>query len=306
MIDSWFGFKRPTATYLYYWAIANLAANVLLVVTGGAVRVTDSGLGCPTWPQCTSGSVTPHAAMGIHGLIEFGNRMLTWVLVVIAIATWVAAMRRVPVDRLSRRLATGVAMGVPLQAIIGGITVLTNLNPWIVAFHFLATMVIISLATWMVVHTGSAARGPDAGEPGATDAESAVLRRFGVLLAWALYALTWVTIYLGTVVTGSGPHAGDIKAHRNGLEPTQATQLHVDAVWTLVGLTAALILLAVAAVPSLRRAALIFGGVIVVQGIIGYVQYAAGLPEVLVILHMFGSALLMIGATQLVLATTRR
>ncbi|WFN94655.1 COX15/CtaA family protein [Gordonia sihwensis] len=306
MIDSWFGFKRPTATYLYYWAIANLAANVLLVVTGGAVRVTDSGLGCPTWPQCTSGSVTPHAAMGIHGLIEFGNRMLTWVLVVIAIATWVAAMRRVPVDRLSRRLATGVAMGVPLQAIVGGITVLTNLNPWIVAFHFLATMVIISLATWMVVHTGSAARGPDAGEPGATDAESAVLRRFGVLLAWALYALTWVTIYLGTVVTGSGPHAGDIKAHRNGLEPTQATQLHVDAVWTLVGLTAALILLAVAAVPSLRRAALIFGGVIVVQGIIGYVQYAAGLPEVLVILHMFGSALLMIGATQLVLATTRR
>ncbi|WP_375001903.1 heme A synthase [Gordonia sp. PS3] len=306
MIDSWFGFKRPTATFLYYWAIANLAANVLLVVTGGAVRVTDSGLGCPTWPQCTSGSVTPHAAMGVHGLIEFGNRMLTWVLVVIAIATWVAAMRRVPVDRLSRRLATGVAMGVPLQAIIGGITVLTNLNPWIVAFHFLATMVIISLATWMVVHTGSAARGPDAGEPGATDAESAVLRRFGVLLAWALYALTWVTIYLGTVVTGSGPHAGDIKAHRNGLEPTQATQLHVDAVWTLVGLTAALILLAVAAVPSLRRAALIFGGVIVVQGIIGYVQYAAGLPEVLVILHMFGSALLMIGATQLVLATTRR
>lgn len=306
MIDSWFGFKRPTATFLYYWAIANLAANVLLVVTGGAVRVTDSGLGCPTWPQCTSGSVTPHAAMGIHGLIEFGNRMLTWVLVVIAIATWVAAMRRVPVDRLSRRLATGVAMGVPLQAIIGGITVLTNLNPWIVAFHFLATMVIISLATWMVVHTRSAARGPDAGEPGATDAESAVLRRFGVLLAWALYALTWVTIYLGTVVTGSGPHAGDIKAHRNGLEPTQATQLHVDAVWTLVGLTAALILLAVAAVPSLRRAALIFGGVIVVQGIIGYVQYAAGLPEVLVILHMFGSALLMIGATQLVLATTRR
>ncbi|MGB3303074.1 COX15/CtaA family protein [Gordonia sp. (in: high G+C Gram-positive bacteria)] len=301
MIDSWFGFKRPTAKFLYYWAIANLAANVMLVVTGGAVRVTDSGLGCPTWPQCTAGSVTPHAAMGIHGIIEFGNRMLTWVLVIIAVATWVAAMRRVPVDRLSRRLATGVAMGVPLQAVIGGITVLTNLNPWIVSLHFLATMVIISLATWMVVHTKPNREQTldDAGQP-------KVLIRFAVLLAWAIYILTWVTIYLGTVVTGSGPHAGDIKAHRNGLEPTQATQLHVDAVWTLVGLTIGLILLTVAAVSSLRRAAAWFGAVIVVQGVIGYVQYAAGLPEVLVVLHMFGSTLLMIGATQLILATKGR
>ncbi|MGB3696293.1 MAG: COX15/CtaA family protein [Gordonia sp. (in: high G+C Gram-positive bacteria)] len=300
MIATWFGFKRPTAKFLYYWAIANVTANVVLVVTGGAVRVTDSGLGCPTWPQCTSGSVTPHAAMGIHGVIEFGNRMLTWVLVAVAVATFVAAWRRVPVDPLARKLSIAVAMGVPLQAIIGGITVLTNLNPWIVSFHFLATMVIISAATWLVVHTrpGRPAVGVDA-------EQSAVLRRFAVLIAWAIYALTWVTIYLGTVVTGSGPHAGDIKAHRNGLEPTQATQLHVDAVWTLVGLTIALILLTIAAVSSLRRAAGWFGAVIVVQGVIGYVQYAAGLPEVLVILHMFGSALLMIGATTLVLATRR-
>lgn len=301
MIDTWFGFKRPSAKFLYYWAIANLAANVMLVVTGGAVRVTDSGLGCPTWPQCTSGSLTPHAAMGIHGIIEFGNRMLTWVLVIVAVATWIAAMRRVPVDRRARRLATGVAMGVPLQALIGGVTVLTNLNPWIVSLHFLATMVIISLATWMVVHTK-----PDRAPLIDDAAQPKVLVRFAMFLAAAIYALTWVTIYLGTVVTGSGPHAGDIKAHRNGLEPTQATQLHVDAVWTLVGLTIALILLTVAAVSSLRRAVAWFAGVIAVQGLIGYIQYALGLPEVLVVLHMFGSTLLMIGATGLLLAAKRR
>ncbi|EGD56114.1 COX15/CtaA family protein [Gordonia neofelifaecis] len=300
MIESWFGFKRPTAKFLYAWAIANVVANVVLVVTGGAVRVTDSGLGCPTWPQCTAGSLTPHAAMGIHGVIEFGNRMLTWVLVIVAVGTWLAAMRRRPVDRTSRRLATAVAMGVPLQAVIGGITVLTNLNPWIVAFHFLSTMVIISLATWLAVHTRPGVRATPL-----DDSQPKVMRRFAVMLSWAIYALTWVVIYLGTVVTGSGPHAGDIKAHRNGLEPTQATQLHVDAVWTLVGLTVALILLTVAAVSSMRRAAAVFGGVILVQGVIGYVQYATNLPEVLVILHMFGSALLMIGATLLVLSTRR-
>ena len=200
---SWGGFKSPTRRFLYRWSIANLAANIMLVVTGGAVRVTDSGLGCPTWPQCTSGSITPHAEMGIHGVIEFGNRMLTWVLVVIAVAAWLAAMRHRPIDRLARRLATGVALGVPLQAVIGGITVLTDLNPWVVSFHFLATILIISLATWQVFHTNPAR---DRDEPSST---APVLVRLTVVTSWAVYAVTWVTIYLGTVVTGSGPHAGD-------------------------------------------------------------------------------------------------
>ncbi len=297
--QSWGGFRAPTRVFLYRWAIANLAANILLVVTGGAVRVTDSGLGCPTWPQCTSGSLTPHAAMGIHGVIEFGNRMLTWVLVVVAVGAWVAAMRYRPMDRLARRLATGVALGVPLQAVVGGVTVLTNLNPWVVSFHFLATILIISLATWLVFHTN-----PTREHDAAPDAPP-VVTRLAIAASWVVYALTWVTIYLGTVVTGSGPHAGDIKSHRNGLEPTQSTQLHVDAVWTLVGISIGLILVTVVAKLPSRRAAITFGGVIVLQGLIGYIQYAAGLPEWMVVLHMFGSALLMVGATYLLVSATR-
>ncbi|MFT4087669.1 MAG: COX15/CtaA family protein [Gordonia sp. (in: high G+C Gram-positive bacteria)] len=293
-MSDWFGFRQPTLRFVWAWAVANLVANVLLVVTGGAVRVTDSGLGCPTWPQCTEGSLTPHAAMGVHGVIEFGNRMLTWVLVVVAIVTWVAVMRYKPVDRLSRRLALLVVLGVPLQAVIGGITVLTKLNPWVVSLHFLATMLIISLATWLVYRM----------RPGAPTAEefgSPALSRFVTGLSWVIYGLTWATVYLGTVVTGSGPHSGDEHSHRNGLEPTQATQLHVDAVWTLVGSVIALVLLTVAARLAMRRMALIFAGLIVVQGVIGYVQYATDLPVVLVVLHMFGSALLMMGATALLL-----
>ncbi|MFM9376078.1 COX15/CtaA family protein [Gordonia sp. VNK21] len=296
-LSRWFGFRTPSLRFLYAWAIADLAANVLLVVTGGAVRVTDSGLGCPTWPECTSGSVTPHPAMGIHGVIEFGNRMLTWVLVVVAVGTWVAAMRYRPHDRTSRWLATGIALGVPAQAIIGGITVLTQLNPWVVALHFLATMLIISLATWLVYRTVPGAA------PQARD--DSPMGRLAVALAWLVYAVTWVTVYLGTVVTGSGPHAGDEDAHRNGLDPRMATQLHVDAVWALVGAAVALILLAVIARLSWRRTALVFGAIIVLQGVIGYVQYALELPETLVVLHMLGSALLMVGATALVLHAAR-
>ncbi|WP_132994354.1 COX15/CtaA family protein [Gordonia zhaorongruii] len=299
LIASWAGFKAPTRRFLFGWAIADLIANVLLVVTGGAVRVTDSGLGCPTWPQCTAGSLTPHAEMGIHGVIEFGNRMLTWLLVAVAVATWLAAMRHRPVDRRARRLATGIALGVPLQAVVGGITVLTNLNPWVVAFHFLATMLIISLAAWLVFHTDPA-RARDI-----APTASPVITRFAVGISWIVYAITWVAVYLGTVVTGSGPHAGDIDSHRNGLEPTQATQLHVDAVWALVGVTAALILLTVIATLPSRRAAGTFGGIILLQGVIGYVQYSTDLPEWMVVLHMFGAALLMAGATYLLVSAIR-
>ncbi|MGZ4453954.1 MAG: COX15/CtaA family protein, partial [Nocardioides sp.] len=121
-------------------AIANLCANILLVVTGGVVRLTSSGLGCPTWPKCTEGSYVRHGATGIHGVIEFSNRMLTYVLTAIAIAVVVAAWKHV--GRV-RRLAVGIALGIPLQAVIGGISVLTDLNPWVVSFHLLASMAMI-------------------------------------------------------------------------------------------------------------------------------------------------------------------
>ncbi|GAC57287.1 putative cytochrome oxidase assembly protein [Gordonia hirsuta DSM 44140 = NBRC 16056] len=294
----WLGFRTPSLRFLHGWAIADLAANILLVVTGGAVRVTGSGLGCPTWPQCGDGKYTP--PMSYHGVIEFGNRMLTWLLVAIAVATWIAAMRYRPVDRISRRLATWVALGIPLQAVIGGITVLTKLNPWVVAFHFLLTMVIISLATWLVYRTRSGGTADPAPIP-----RDSVITRLSIVLALTVYVITWITIYLGTVVTGSGPHSGDENSHRNGLQPTQATQLHVDAVWSLVGLSFAILLLAVIARLAMRRATYWFGGLLVLQGVVGYVQYASGLPILLVLIHMLVSALLMVGATLLVLHAYR-
>ncbi|MBM7369136.1 COX15/CtaA family protein [Gordonia hydrophobica] len=301
MIASWFGFKNPTAKFLYGWAVANVAANVLLVVTGGGVRVTGSGLGCPTWPQCTSGNIAPVPgnAMGIHSVIEFGNRLLTWVLVAVAVATFVAAIRRRPVDRLARTLALVVALGVPLQGVIGGITVLTNLNPWVVSLHFVATMVIISVATWLAFHVRPREEASAAATP------SPVFGRVTLTLTWLIYVTTWIAIYVGTIVTGSGPHSGDDIAMRNGLRFDQLAVLHADAVWVLVGLSIALTVLVVAAQSALRRATLIFGAVILLQGLIGYVQYVLHVPAGLVILHMFGAAVLMIGATHLVLSASR-
>lgn len=289
------GWGTPTPRFVHGWAIASVIANVGIVATGGAVRLTNSGLGCPTWPQCTSDSLVPHPALGIHGAIEFGNRMLTWVLTIIAIATVVAVWRSVRSDRGDRRLAVLLALGIPFQGVIGGITVLTKLNPWVVSLHFLLSMVLVSGATWLMYRT----------RPGGHDAASSTdgwARRVGVSLAWLLYVLSWVAIYLGTVVTGSGPHAGDTDAPRNGLAPTQATQLHADAVFILVGAAVALVIAAYAARLPQFRATLIFLGVLALQGVIGIVQYFTDLPIALVIAHMIGSALLVVGATQLVLA----
>ncbi|MDO9496314.1 MAG: COX15/CtaA family protein, partial [Nocardioides sp.] len=204
---------------IFGWA--TLVANVMLVVTGGAVRLTGSGLGCPTWPRCTDESFRPHGALDLHEAIEFGNRMLTFVLVAVAVATFVAAWRTGRRDL--RRLSVILALGIPAQAVIGGITVLTDLNPWVVSFHLLCSMAIIGLAVVFI-------RRIDRPDP--------VLVRGGLAgLAWATFAAAWAVLYLGTVVTGSGPHAGDAKAPRNGLDPLQVSQLHADSVFLFLGLT---------------------------------------------------------------------
>ena len=141
---------EPSLDVVRRWGWASVVANIGIVVTGGLVRLTGSGLGCPTWPQCTDQSYVPHSALGIHGAIEFGNRMLGFVVAVIAICTWLVVMRYRPIRRDLRRLATAAALGVPLQAVIGGISVLTGLNPWIVSAHFLVSPVIITLTVSMV------------------------------------------------------------------------------------------------------------------------------------------------------------
>lgn len=276
-------------------AWASLGVNILIVITGGVVRLTGSGLGCPTWPRCTEDSFTPHGAMTMHSAIEFGNRMVTFLIAAVAIATYVAAHRSGRRDL--RGLALVLALGVPAQAVIGGITVLTDLNPWIVAFHLLVSMAMICVA---VVFVQRVLEGP--GVP------KLLVDRGTVLLTQAIFGVGWVVLYVGTVVTGSGPHAGDADAPRNGLDPRSLSQLHTDFVFLLLGLSLALVLLTrYGAGPArLRTAATVLLGVLLAQGLIGFVQYFTGLPVVLVALHLLGAALTAAAMTWVLISTRRR
>ncbi|QYJ04977.1 COX15/CtaA family protein [Nocardioides panacisoli] len=281
-------------------AVANLVANIGIVVTGGAVRLTSSGLGCPTWPRCTADSYRPHGELEFHSAIEFGNRLLTFVLVAIAVATWVAALQRVLADRTGadRRpltLATVVALGVPFQAVIGGVTVLTDLNPWVVALHLLLSMAMIGVCVVLVDHVRGGAR------PGA----AAGVRR----LAWAVFASGWLVLYLGTVVTGSGPHSGDENARRTGLDPQVMSHVHAASVYLLLALTVALLLATrrtSTAGGSAARAVTVLLVIELAQGVIGFVQYFTDLPELLVGTHLLGAALTSAALTWVVLATRSR
>jgi heme a synthase len=266
---------------------ATLVANCGLVVTGGAVRLTDSGLGCPTWPRCTEESFTPHGALGLHEAIEFGNRMLTFVLTAIAIATFAAAWASGRRDL--RVLALVLGLGIPAQAIVGGITVLTDLNPWVVSFHLLCSLAIIGLAVLFLRRID---------QPAPPSATGPV-----VTLAWVTFGAAWVVLYIGTVVTGSGPHAGDADSPRNGLDPLQVSQLHADAVFLFVGLTIGLLLAVLAAgTPEAKRAVVVLLVIEVAQGTIGFVQYFTDLPELLVGFHMLGAALISAAVTWALLA----
>jgi cytochrome c oxidase assembly protein subunit 15 len=277
----WERFVRPLG-----WA--TLVANCGLVVTGGAVRLTGSGLGCPTWPRCTDESFTPHGALDLHEAIEFGNRMLTFVLTAIAIATFAAAWTTGRRDL--RLLALFLGLGIPAQAVVGGITVRTDLNPWVVSFHLLVSLAIIGLAVLFLRRIDQPAPTPARGP--------------AVVLAWVTFAAAWVVLYVGTVVTGSGPHAGDAESPRNGLDPLQVSQLHADAVFLFVGLTIGLLFAvhAVGGTPEAKRAVLVLLGVEVAQGTIGFVQYFTDLPELLVGFHMLGAALVSAAVTWALLA----
>ena len=278
-------------------AAASLVANICLVVTGGLVRLTGSGLGCPTWPRCTDTSFVAHDELGIHGLIEFGNRMLTIVLVAIAVATWVAALLLRPARRSIRRLATALLLGIPLQAVIGGISVLTDLNPWVVSLHLLTSLALVATAVVLLRRVDEEDRPPRPTVP-----------RPVLLIVRAQVVVTALVLYLGTVVTGSGPHAGDVDAPRNGLAPSTVSQLHADLVFLLVGLTIGswLALRAVGAPERAQRAARLLLGLEVAQGVVGFTQYATDLPIALVALHMLGAALVTAATTWLALGTRDR
>jgi cytochrome c oxidase assembly protein subunit 15 len=266
-------------------ACASLIANAALVVTGAAVRLTGSGLGCPTWPRCTDLSYTTTAAMGVHGVIEFGNRILGIALGIIALACFVAALIEKPRRRPLIWLSLAIGLGIPAQGVVGGISVLTDLNPWVVGLHFLLSMALVALAYALWRRTAES----DGPAQSLVPAPARALARLTAVAAAAV-------LVLGVIVTGSGPHAGDEHAKRNGLDPTQIAQAHADSVFLLIGLSVALwfTLRAVQAPHTTRRAALALVGVELAQALIGFVQYFTGLPVLLVGAHMLGATLLWI------------
>ena len=267
--------------------LAGIVAQVAIVVTGGLVRLTGSGLGCPTWPECAPGSYVPVAqqAEGFHAVIEFGNRLLTFVVGLVILAGIVAALRVRPFRRSLFVLACVQLLGVVGQAILGGITVLTDLHPATVASHFLLSGVLIAAATLLYERSGEGDGPP---QP--------LVRSEVRWLSRALLVATAAVVVVGTVVTGSGPHAGDLDARRFGLDPRTVSWLHADLVLLFLGLVVALIvaLRLVDAPARARRRALTVLVVALAQGTVGYVQYFTGLPELVVALHLLGASLVIV------------
>ncbi len=277
-------------------ALASVIANVGIVITGGAVRLSGSGLGCPTWPQCTDESYVPVGAWEAHEAIEFGNRTLTFVLGLIAIAAFVAALRQRPRRRRVVRLSVYAGLGIPAQAVLGGITVLTGLNPWVVGLHFLASTAVIA-ATYAFWRSTT-----ESDEPTAVTVPGPLWTLVRLVVAASL-----AVIVVGVMATGSGPHAGDDAASRTGLDPESISQLHAELVFLFLGLVVAawLALRAVGAFDAAGRTALLLW-VSLAQGLIGFVQYFTHLPVLLVGAHMAGSAAVWLATLALVWATRVR
>lgn len=279
-------------------ALAALLMAVVIVVTGGAVRLTGSGLGCPTWPTCTDDSLTTTRAMGFHGVIEFGNRMLTYVLCAAVGWAIIAARAQKPWRHSLTRHGWWQFWIVMGNAVLGGIVVLVGLNPYTVAAHFLLSTALITVATvmWQRSREGDTAPRPLVGK--------AVQQ-----LVWFLVAASGLLVAVGTVVTGAGPHAGDSKeVARIPIDWETVAKLHAVLAWIVVTLTFALwfVLKAVDAPKGpLDRTRDLFL-VLLGQGVIGYVQYFTHLPEFLVGLHMLGSCLMWIGVLRVLLSLRER
>ena len=265
-----------------------------LVLTGGAVRLTGSGLGCPTWPECVPGSYLPvegQAEGALHAWIEFGNRLLTFALLFAALATVITVLRSRRRDL--RFLAATQILGILGQGVLGGITVLTDLNPLAVASHFLLSIALIAAATSL----HSRRHHPQV----RTSSTQVRISRISLLHI----LMTFIAIAIGTLVTGSGPHAGDVDAPRLDFAITTITRFHSAAVWILVIITAVFYFS-----PDLRfetrRWLRIFFILTLLQGAFGYLQYFLGVPIGLVALHLLGSVLVWIAAWRTRLSVVRK
>lgn len=270
---------------LYAWL--SLVSQILIVVTGGAVRLTASGLGCPTWPKCTEDSWVTTPEMAIHGVIEWGNRMLTFVLLIIAILTFAVAVRIRRRHRAIFRLSLGLGLGIVLQAVIGGITVLTQLNAWVVGLHFLVSAVLIAMATGLVY-----LRVPRQGQISGSKRAEAELRT-----SRAITVVGLITILVGIVVTGAGPHAGDYDTPRNGLDLEVWQHYHSYPGYLLLALLALAIWqrreVGLGNWGDLRMRALLLSVIVsLAQAGVGVLQSRLGVPPLLVGIHMLGAAVL--------------
>lgn len=252
---------------------ASLVSQILIVVTGGAVRLTGSGLGCPTWPSCTEDSLVNVPEMGIHGLIEFGNRLLTFVLLLIAVLTLIAAIA-MGKSRKLRSTAVWLIVGIFLQIVVGGISVLDKLNPWIVGLHFVISGFMIAVATLQMWRT--------------YQPEISAFPKVETVLGRLLLIAGSITVLVGVVVTGSGPHAGDAATPRNGLDAELWQHYHSYPAYVSLALAVVLLFIVRRRDVDGYASRLVFWTTVclLAQAVTGIVQSRLGLPVQIVIVHL--------------------
>jgi cytochrome c oxidase assembly protein subunit 15 len=293
--------RRPfsvSASLSHRLNVLALVLVTLIVVTGGAVRLTGSGLGCSDWPECSTGHLTP--ALQFHGLVEFGNRLVTVVLTLAVAAAFLAAVFRRPRRRDLVYLSGGLVVGIVAQAVLGGIVVYTKLNPYLVMVHFVATMALLADAV-VLVHRSTRDYRPGSAR--------LLVPRPLLRLHYGMLVLLAAVIAAGAAATGAGPLAGSSTgqvAKRIPISLRDLAELHASLVMLLVGLTIGLVVgLHMVDVPErVRRAGRILLAVMVAQAAVGYTQYFTHLPALLVEVHLLGASILVIGAVQCFLACT--
>lgn len=272
-------------------AACSLVASVLIVLGGGVVRVTGSGLGCPTWPRCTADSLSTTPELGIHGIIEFGNRTITGLLCLTVVAVLITALLQAKPDKIITRTAWAQLALVIVNAVVGGITVLVDLNPWMVALHFVAAMGLVATTamTWHRVRQ----------TPGLAPYPTGVRS-----LAFATTVVTALLIIAGTITTGSGPHSGDsADVPRMGFVWSHVTVLHgvLGALVLVLGIALWVTLARQRPGTAAAHRAGLFVASVVIQAVLGLVQSLTSLPSALVILHVCIAAIVWIGAVRLAL-----
>lgn len=265
-------------------------AEVLIIGTGGAVRLTGSGLGCPTWPTCTADSLVNTQEMGIHGVIEFGNRTLTGLVGILAVALIVLIWRMRRERRELFVLAAIVLGGVVAQALVGGVTVLTGLNPFIVGFHYVASVALVAVSAAFLALM----------DQPAGIRTLAVPRGYAILTHVTTLVLA-VTIVFGVLTTGAGPHSGDADAGRNGFDAQVLEHVHAWPGYILFALTVVLVIGAVVRRLAVRRWVTALLLIELVQIAVGLYQARNGLPELAVGVHMVLAALTAAAMTVVVL-----